>query len=173
MGLGEATLAMQQQASVKPDDVRLAVPEDRAKLLALTEMLHGENGLFSLSPTKRDTLLDRYYNRDGSIIGVIGEIGEPVASIYLSLTQPEYTDDWALVEVWAHVHPDHRRSTHAKHLIEYAKFVSTQMKLPLLIGILSNTRTEAKVKLYERMLPAAGRYFVFNPQFAGGTWGDA
>lgn len=173
MGLGEATLGMEQQAAAAPPDVRLAVPEDRDRLVALTEMLHGENGLFSLSPTKRDALLDRYYSRQGSIIGVIGDVGEPVASIYLSLTQPEYTDDWALVELWAHVDPEHRRSTHAKNLITYAKFVSTQMRLPLLIGILSNTRTEAKVKLYERMVPAAGRYFIYNPQFAGGSWGDA
>lgn len=170
MGLGEATLGMQQQASVKPDDVRLAVPEDRAKLVALTEMLHGENGLFSLSPTKRDALLDRYYNRDGSIIGVIGEIGEPVASIYLSLTQPEYTDDWALVEVWSFVRADCRRTKHAQHLIDYAKFVSMQMKLPLIVGILSNIRTEAKVKLYERSLEKCGAYFVYNRQFAGGSW---
>lgn len=135
-------------------------------------MLHGENGLFSLSLKKRDALLDRYYNREGSIIGVIGDVGDPVASIYLALTQPEYTDDWGLVEIWAHVHPEHRRSTHAKHLTDYAKFISVEMKLPLLIGILSNVRTEAKVRLYERAFDRVGAYFVFNPQFAGGSWGN-
>lgn len=157
----------------KPADVRLAVPDDRPALVELTTLLHAENGLFSLSLPKRDALLDRYYNQQGSIIGVIGEIGEPVASIYLSLTQPEYTDDWGIIETWAHVHPDHRRSTHAKHLTEYAKYISTEMRLPLLIGILSNHRTEAKVRLYERVFEKSGCYFVFNWQFAGGTaWGN-
>lgn len=158
-----------------PDDVRLAVPEDRAALVELTTMLHGENGLFSLSLKKRDALLDRYYNREGAIIGVIGEVGAPVASIYLCLTQPEYTDDWGLAEVWAHVRPDHRRSTHAKHLTEYAKFLSTEMRLPLLIGILSNQRTEAKVRLYERAFNRVGAYFIWNQHFAHGAWpeGDA
>lgn len=158
---------------LKPDDVRLATPEDRAALVDLTTQLHGENGLFSLSLKKRDALLDRYYDQQGSIIGVIGEIGEPVATIYLSLTQPEYTDDWALVEVWNFVRSEHRHSTHAKHLIEYAKFVSSEMRIPLLIGILSNHRTEAKVRLYERTLDKVGAYFVYNHHLAGGAWGTA
>jgi hypothetical protein len=153
----------------KPADVRLAVPADRPALVELTTLLHAENGLFSLSLPKRDALLDRYYDQKGSIIGVIGEVGEPIASIYLALTQPEYTDDWAIVEVWNFVSAEHRHSTHAKHLIEYAKFVSTEMRLPLMIGILSNHRTEAKVRLYERTLDKVGAYFVWNYQFAGGT----
>lgn len=155
----------------KPEDVRLAVPEDRQALVDLTTLLHGENGLFSLSLTKRDHLLDRYYDRDNAIIGVVGDVGAPVATIYLSLQQPEYTDDWALVEVWNFVAPEHRRSEHAKHLIEYAKFLSSQMNLPLIIGILSNHRTEAKVRLYERSLEKAGAFFVWNHHVAGGAWG--
>lgn len=162
---------MGEGAIQKPQDVRLAVPEDRPALVELTTMLHSENGLFPLSLKKRDALLDRYYNREGSIIGVIGDVGEPVASIYLSLTQPEYTDQYGLVEVWAHVHPEHRRSPHARHLIEYAQFVSGEMKLPLLIGILSNTRTEAKVRLYERMFQKAGAYFIWHPEYVNESWG--
>lgn len=151
-------------------DVRLAVPEDRRAIEALTEMLHGENGLFSLSLKKRDALLDRYYERRGAIIGAIGPAGSPVASIFLSVTTLEYTDDWCLAEVWAHVHPEHRRSTYAQDLIEFAKAISTRMKLPLLLGVLSNHRTEAKVRLYERKLDRAGAYFVWNAQFANGSW---
>lgn len=166
MGLDEATFAQQS----KSDIVRMAVPEDRDAIVALTEMVHGENGLFSLSLAKRDMMLDRYYRREGSILGVIGEVGAPVASIYVSLTQPEYTDDWALVEQWAHVHPDHRRSPYAQALIDYGKKLSDGLRLPLLIGILSNTRTEAKVRLYARSLQPAGAYFIYNSQFAGGAW---
>ena len=159
-------------AVIKPVDVRLAEPEDRDALVELTTALHAENGLFSLSLKKRDAMLDRYYNRDGAIIGVIGEIGRPVGTIYLSLSQPEYTDDFALVEGWNYVAEGHRHSTHAKDLITYAKFISTEMKLPLVIGIMSNHRTEAKVRLYERVLDRAGAFFIWNPQFAGGkAWG--
>ena len=71
---------------VKPADVRLAEPEDRDELVRLTTLLHGENGLFSLSLKKRDALIERYYNREGAIIGVVGEVGQPVGTIYLSIT---------------------------------------------------------------------------------------
>lgn len=153
-------------------DVRLAVEDDRAALTELTTLLHGENGLFSLSANKRDMLLDRYYQQKGAVIGVIGDPGKPVASIHLSIVQPDYTDDWILIENWNFVHPDHRRSNYARQLIAYAKHISDEMSIPLMVGIVSNTRTEAKVRMYEQLLEKAGAYFIYNRQLAGGTaWG--
>lgn len=142
-------------------DVRLAVIEDRPGIVALTNELHGENGLFRIAPAKVERMLDRFYNREGAVIGVIGEIGAPVATIYLGIDQLVYTDDWALVEQWNFTHPEHRRSNYARQLIAYAKKVSDGMRLPLMIGILSNKRTEAKVRLYEQMLEKAGAYFIY------------
>lgn len=170
MTTGASTII--ERPSLQPVDVRLAVEDDRAALVRLTNLLHEENGLFSLSQRKRDALLDRYERREGAIIGVIGEIGRPVASIYLSITQPEYTDDFVLSEVWNFVAPDHRRSTYARQLIAYAKQMSDLLKLPLCIGILSNHRTAAKVRLYEQVLQPAGRYFLYGAQYAGGHWMD-
>jgi hypothetical protein len=40
------------------------------------------------------------------------------------------------------------------------------MKMPLVIGVISNIRTEAKIKLYERRLPKAGAFFVYNREYA-------
>lgn len=146
--------------------VRLAVIEDRPGLIELTTQLHGENGLFARAEDKVQRMLDRYYNREGAVIGVIGEVAVPVATIYLGIDQLIYTDDWALVEQWNFVHPEHRRSNYARQLIAYAKQVSDGMKLPLLTGILSNKRTEAKVRLYEQMMEKAGAYFVYNRKFS-------
>lgn len=154
-------------------DVRLARPEDREAILGLTTLLHGENGLFAISPRKVEIMLDRFYNREGALIGVIGEIGAPVATIYLGIDQLIYTDDWTLVEQWNFVHPDHRRSNFASQLICYAKGLSDQFKLPLLVGILSNSRTEAKARLYERHLTRAGAYFYYAqtpPDGAAPAW---
>jgi len=148
----------------KYSDVRLAVIEDREKVKELTTLLHGENGLFSISPTKVDQMLDRFYNREGALIGVIGEVGNPVATIYLGIDQPIYTDEFALIEQWNFVHPDHRRSDYASQLICYAKNLSDKFRLPLMVGILSNSRTEAKARLYERHLSKAGYYFIYNQQ---------
>jgi hypothetical protein len=155
----------------KPADVRLAVEADRPALVDLTTLLHGENGLFSLSLKKRDALLDRYFAKEGSIIGVIGDEGAPVATMYLSITQPEYTDEYCLTEVWSFVHPNHRQTTHAKHLVEWAKFMATEVKLPLLVGILSTHRTEAKVRLYDRSLDRVGAYFLFGKELVGAVGG--
>lgn len=157
---------------VEPTDVRLAAPEDRDGILALTTQLHGENGLFAMAPDKVNQMLDRYYQRKGAVIGVIGEVGHPVAAIYLGLEQLIYTNDWSLQEHFNFVAADHRRSTYARQLIAYAKGVSDQMKVPLMIGILSNKRTEAKVRLYEQLMEKCGAFFVYGLQYANGPgWG--
>lgn len=144
-----------------PNTVRLATPEDRPALRQMCIALHEENGLFPLNVDKLDVALDRYFNRDGAIIGVIGPVGEPVACIYIGLSQFFYTDAWTLMEEWAFVLPDHRRSTYAQDLIAYAKGISSGMKLPLITGILSGKRTEAKVRLYDRMMERVGGYFLW------------
>jgi hypothetical protein len=143
-----------------PNIVRLATQSDRPALRQMCVMLHEENGMFPLNLDKLDRALDRYFNRDGAVIGVIGQDGEPVASIYLGITQFFYTDAWTLMEEWAFVMPEHRRTTYAQDLITYAKSVSDGMKMPLITGILSSKRTEAKVRLYDRMMERVGGYFM-------------
>lgn len=152
--------------------VRLAVQEDLAVLVPMCKMLHGENGLFPLSDEKLQELLDRHFQKRGAIIGVIGEVGNPLASIYLGITQFSYSDEWLLLEEWTFVHPDHRKTNYARSLIAYAKGISDQMKLPLMTGILSNKRTEAKVHLYEQLMDKVGAYFIYNRQFSSAAaWG--
>lgn len=157
--------------SIDPVDVRLAVPADRDAILRLTVELHGENGLMPISPQKVERVIDRYFARENAVIGVIGEVGDPVAAIYLGVDQLNYTDDWLLVEQFNFVKPEHRRSTYARQLIAYAKGVADQMHLPLMIGILSNHRTEAKMRLYDQMLERAGGYFLYGREYLNhGAW---
>lgn len=153
--------------------VRLAAPEDADGIFGLCQALHSENGLFPFSERKVRAMIDRAYNREGAIIGVVGDLGSPVGSIYLGLSQVVYSDAWGLFEEWNFVLPEHRRSDYSKRLIAFAKQCSDKMHLPLVIGILSNHRTEAKVRLYERHLEKAGAYFVHNRQFSGADAWDA
>lgn len=151
--------------------VRLAQPEDEAGIVELCVLLHEENGLFPLSEAKTRALVKRAIDRQGGIIGVIGDLGAPVAGIQLALDQMYYSDQWLLNEGFNYVHPNYRKSDFAKCLIAYAKSCADKMGLPLMMGILSNHRTEEKIRLYERQLEKAGAYFVYGRQYAGpGAW---
>lgn len=161
--------AVEASAAATAYEVRMAAPADRQPLWSLMTELHGENGLFSISPSKVDAMLDRYYNRERTLIGVIGDVGRPVAAIYLELTQPIYSDDWMLCEQFNFVHPDHRRTTYAKQLIAFAKKCSDDLRLPLMVGILSNKRTEAKMVLYDKWLHRAGGYYIYGLEHADGA----
>ena len=151
--------------------VRLAAPEDEAGLMEHARMLHAENGLGSLSEKKALSRIRMAFDRKGGIIGVIGPVGALEGSIYLSLQESYYGDDWQLLELWNFVAPPRKeRAGHAKKLLAFAKDCSDRMKMPLSVGVLSNHRVEAKIRLYERQLEKAGAFFIYNRQYAGGSW---
>ena len=151
------------------DIVRWADRRDEQRVMDLCHLLHKENGLFDMDEDSVRGMLRKAWNRDGGIVGVIGAPDKPLeGAICLCLEQMWYSKQWHLGELFNYVHPDHRRSDHAKALIEFAKASAEKLKVPLIIGIISNHRTEAKVRLYERRLPKAGAFFVYNTATAGG-----
>lgn len=151
-------------------DVRRALVEDEEGVMELCRNLHQENGLFDMDEPLVRSMLHRAFDRRDGILGVIGPPGGPLeASIYLLISRFWYSYRKHLEELWTFVHPDHRRTPHAKSLINFAKTCSDELQIPLNIGILSNERTEAKVRLYERQIgKPAGAFFFYNAQFAGG-----
>jgi GNAT superfamily N-acetyltransferase len=147
-----------------PSTVRLAKPEDEEALMELCRINHAENGIFPLDEgLVRDTL-HRAFNKQGAVWGVIGDSKLIEGAIYLSIDRAWYTRHPHLGEVSNFVHPDHRKSDHAKAMIEFAKACATPTA-PLMIGVLSNERTEAKVRLYERRLgKPIGAFFIYPPR---------
>ncbi len=159
--------------------VRLAVPADEAPILAMCRRLHAENGLFSLNENKVRDLVRRYYERKGTTIGVVGPIGSPEGVICLMFSEQYYTDDWHLAEVWNFVDEPFRASRNAEALVAFAKRCADELRLPLIIGIITRSRTAAKVRLYRRLLgPPAGAFWVHNGQWVnddpldGKLWKD-
>jgi hypothetical protein len=71
-----------------------------------------------------------------------------------------------LEELANFTHPDHRKSKHAETLLQWTKMLSDKLEIPLTIGIISNVRTEAKVRLYRRHFPYMGGFFVYNRELA-------
>jgi hypothetical protein len=101
------------------------------------------------------------------LVGVIGgAAGEPLeAMIIMRLGHPWYSQEHILDEKAIYVAPEFRaaKGGRARKLAEWAKYISEKLGIPLAIGVLSNTRTEAKIRLYERVFGApAGVYFLYN-----------
>jgi len=144
-----------------PSIVRLARPEDEASLMEMCRLLHQENGVFSMDDDLVLAVLRRAFERQGVIIGVIGPEHALEGVICLVIGSFWYSRQPHLEELFNFVHPEHRRSDHAKALIEFAKQCSSE-SAPLVIGVISNERTEAKVRLYERRLgKPAGAFFLY------------
>ena len=142
--------------------VRLATPKDEEKILDLLMLMHEENGLFEMDNDSVREMVRKVLNRENGIIGVIDAEEEIEAAVCLVIDKLWYAKTWCLNDVFNFVAPKYRRSTRAKSLISFAKRYSDQVGIPLLMGIVSNVRTEAKIKLLERQLQKAGAFFIYN-----------
>ena len=149
--------------------VRLATPVDRKECWRLLMQAHTENGIFELSSTRVNWWLDIILepNNTRGAIAVIGAVGRLEALCFIVFGQYWYSDQRHLEEFIVYVDPECRKSNHAKALVNWMKEQSEATGLPLVTGIMSNTRTEAKVRLYERMLPKVGAFFLWNPKGSG------
>lgn len=136
--------------------VRLAQPSDEPEILTLCRLMHKEMGRRRLDIDKVRSMLGRAFNKTGGILSVIGTPGSIRAMQFLLISQEWYTDEPHLEELFNWVHPDHRNSDYAKLLIENAKKCSDRLsgeagfKIPLWMGIMTNKRMYAKVRLYRR-----------------------
>lgn len=156
-----------------PSIVRLATPADAQEIWRLFLQAHNENSLFPLATEKVQYLMNRVLYPDSiplgdmgprGIIGVIGPVGALEALVFLLIGQFWYSNDRHLEELIVFTDPEHRKSTHAQAIIQWMKDQVELTGLPLMTGIMSNHRTEAKVRLYSRMLPKVGAFFFLSPK---------
>lgn len=145
--------------------VRVADENDLEEVMAMARTLHEENGVFALSERKVRALLDGALKgpveRRRGICGVIGEPGALQSSIFLEFAEPYYSDDIGIFELWNTVLLQYRNTNNCRDQIAWARYIRAQFALPLVIGVLSNQRTAAKVRIYSRQLgPPAGAFFI-------------
>lgn len=148
-------------------EIRLADEHDEFEILKLCSLMHQEQPYHELAwgkvvekiriATSGDPQVKR------GIIGVIGERHEIKAAIFLLLEPIWYSDDWQLLEYFNYVRQDARKSNYAKELIGYAKSCADAIGVDLTVGVFSNIRTEAKCRLYRRMLPKMGEFYCYSP----------
>lgn len=155
-----------------PSKVRNAGPDDYPELWRLFLQNHKENGLFPLAPEKVQWVLNRVLYPQAiplgdtglrGVVGVIGPVGALEAVVFVTISEYWYSHQKHLEEFMVYVDPECRKSGHAVALVDWMKSQSRITELPLLTGIMSNDRTEAKCRLYRRMLPKIGELFMVSP----------
>lgn len=146
-------------------NVRIGEPEDVDDVMSLALSACEENGFVDPNSSKLLNEIWHGLNLEKGVVGIIGERGKPEGAVLLRVGAMWYSDHEVLEEKAIFIHPDYRsaKGGRARRLCEFSKQVSDSLGLPLIIGVLSDHRTEAKVRLYERQFGRpSGAFFLYN-----------
>jgi hypothetical protein len=140
-------------------------PEDVDDIMELAMSACEENGFVEPNPMKLLAEIWPALNKDRGIIGLVGVPGEkPQGAILLRIGNIWYSNEEILEERAVFIHPSYRaaKGGRARKLCEFGKKVSDELGIPLTIGVLSNHRTEGKIRMYERIFgKPSGAYFLY------------
>lgn len=155
--------------------VRIAEPDEYEDAWQLMLLSYEENAVFPLDEPKARWHLHRAVCPNDippmdtgtrGVVGVIGKKGGLEGLCLLMIGSFWYSSTLHLEEFMVFVHPGHRKSDHAKALINWMKQQVDETGLPLMTGVFSLKRTEAKCRLYQRMLPKLGEFYFYKPNGA-------
>ncbi len=146
--------------------IRIATPDDLKPVMALAIQAAEENGFLDASTPKLLNDVWPALNQDRGICAVVGPAdGDIEGMMVLRIGTLYYSNDLCIDEKVIYVKPEFRsaKGGRAAKLCEFSKQTALTLGLPLCVGVLSNTRTEAKVRMYERIFgKPAGAFFLFN-----------
>jgi hypothetical protein len=146
--------------------VRIGTPEDVHPMMELALQACEENGFVDPNPYKLLAEIWPALNLDHGLVGIIQDGGgELEGAILLRVGPMWYSDANVLEERAIFIHPNYRsaKGGRARRLCEFSKKTADTLEMPLMIGVLSNHRTEAKVRLYERQFgKPSGAFFLYN-----------
>jgi GNAT superfamily N-acetyltransferase len=145
--------------------VRIGTPQDVDDIMNLALSACEENGFVEPNPAKLLQEIWHGLNLEKGVVGVIGDRGKPEGAVLLRIGSMWYSDHEVLEEKAIFIHPDYRsaKGGRARRLCEFSKQVADSLGIPLIIGVLSNNRTKAKVRLYERQFgEPSGAFFLYN-----------
>lgn len=132
----------------------------------MCRLLSEENELLAMNPDRVRGVLRLAYDRRGGFLGIIRNPQQIEAMIFMLFAQMWYTDDWHIEELFNYCRPEYRKSNNAKALMQFGKKCADELHLPLIIGVLSNSRTEEKVRLYQRQFSKpSGAFFVYGSKW--------
>lgn len=145
--------------------VRIGTPADVHEIMSLAIAANEENGFVKATPEKMLTEIYASLCLNKGLMGIIGEPGKTAeAAVLLRIGAMWYSAQPVVEEKAIFVRPEFRaaKARRAQRLCNFSKQVADGLGIPLIIGVLSNARTEAKVKLYERQFgKPAGAFFLY------------
>ena len=145
--------------------VRVATPAEVHDVMAGAMEACAENVFVNVNQVKLLGQIWDALHLNNGIVGVIGEPGKLEGGILLRVTEMWYSDDMIMEEKALFIHPEYRNAKggRARRLCEFAKRSADSLGMPLLIGVLSNNRTVAKIRMYERQFgEPSGAFFLYN-----------
>jgi GNAT superfamily N-acetyltransferase len=160
--------------------VRFAEPADEQEVRLLLMLGHAENSIFQWDLAKSDFIIKRLLftpwipASDQGLRGCFGVIGPKGRQLYglamMAISSHWYTTQPMLEEFIVYVHPEYRSGQlgYAAALLDWMIARSEQMHIPLLTGVISLDRMDAKCRLYRRKLTPVGQFFLHLPQ--GSEW---
>jgi len=156
--------------------VRFGEPADEAEIRMLLMLGHAENSIFKYDLNKAAFIIRRLLftpwlsPADPGLRGCFGVIGPKGGHLHalamMAVSSQWYSHAPYLEEFIVYVHPEYRNRNHAARLLEWMIERSDQIGIPLLTGVLSQTRMEAKCRLYKRKLTPVGQFFMHMPPTA-------
>jgi hypothetical protein len=146
--------------------IRLATTADMDEVMKLAMACCEENGFVNASAAALAKEIWPALVNDHGLFPVIGAPGGAIeGGVLLRVGSMWYAPETTVVEEKAlFVYKQFRaaKGGRARQLCEYSKRVADTLGVPLLIGILSNTRTLGKVRMYTRIFgEPAGAYFLY------------
>lgn len=151
--------------------IRVGTPDDVDDMMSLAMLASSENGFINAKPEKMLQEIFSALSLHRGMVGIIGDPGNVEAAVLLRIGEMWYSGEAVVEERAIFIHPDFRhekgdraaqRLSRHRRLCEFSKKTADSLNLPLIIGVLSNQRTEGKIRLYERQFgKPAGAFFLY------------
>jgi hypothetical protein len=151
--------------------LRIATADDLPRIMDLAREICEENGFLRANLALLASEFWPALHADHGICAVIGAPGQAIEGlVLLRIGTMWYSDEVVLEEKVLCVGGQYRaaKGGRARALCEFSKETADSLGLPLLIGILSQGRRAAKVRLYTRQFgEPAGAFFLYRATTGG------
>lgn len=145
--------------------VRVGTPEDVHAVMDVALMACDENALCRPNTDKLLQDIWAALNLQHGICGIVGDPGSIVEGVVvLRVGSLWYSDTKTLEERAVFIRPEYRsaKGGRATKLCRFAMQAADTLGMPLSIGVLSDSRTKSKVKMYSRLLgEPTGAYWIY------------